>query len=156
MRLRFAFGVNNENRFEKMHFGDADRYLIFTLEDGKMILSSEEVNNFKFIDEEVEHGSIRKGNAIIKFLKEKNVNVLVSKQFCENVSLLNEYFIPVIITREERDEIIDMLNKHLHWIKDEWENNSSGFKLFTISSGILKTSIDSNNAEDSTFKKITK
>jgi len=151
MRLRFAFAVNNENKFEKMHFGDADRYLIFTLEDGKMILSSEEINNYKLIDKDSEHGSIRKGNAIIKFLKEKGVNVLISKQYCRNISLLNEHFIPVIIMRDQQEEILDNLNKHLHWIEDEWENNSSGYKLFTIRSGILKTSIDIKNAEDCTF-----
>jgi len=142
MRLRFAFAVNNENRFTNMHFGDADRFLIYILEDGKMILSSEEVNNLKLIDNNTEHGSIRKGNAIIKFLLDKDVNVLVSKQFCRNINLLNEHFIPVLIARDQEDEIIDVLNKHLHWIKDEWENNSSGFKLFTIKSGVLKTSIN--------------
>ena len=142
MKLRFAFAVNNENKFQKMHFGDADKYLIYTLEAGNMILSSEEINNNKLIDEEHEHGSKRKGDAIIRFLKEKDVNVLVSKQFCKNINLLNEYFIPVKITLEQQDEIVDILNKHLHWIKDEWKNNSSGFKLFTIKSGILKSSID--------------
>jgi predicted Fe-Mo cluster-binding NifX family protein len=142
MKLRFAFAVNNENRFLETHFGDADRFLIYTVEDGKMVLSSEEINNFKLLDTEHEHGSLQKGNAIIKFLKEKDVNVLVSKKFCKNINLLNESFIPVIISPEQQDEIIDVLNKHLHWIKDEWENNSSGFKLFTLSSGILKTSID--------------
>jgi len=142
MKLRFAFAVNNENRFAKIHFGDADRYLIYTLEDGKMSLSSEDVNNIKVIDEDLEPGSVSKGNAIIKFLKDRDVNVLVSKQFCPNINLLNEHFIPVLITRDQEDEVINILNKHLHWIKDEWENNSSGFKLFTIKSGILKTSIN--------------
>ena len=142
MRLRFAFAVNNENRIEERHFGDADRFLIYTLEAGKMVLSSKEINNFKSHDTEHEHGSIQKGNAIIKFLKEKDVNVLVSKKFCKNINMLNECFIPVIISPEQQNEIIDILYKHLHWIKDEWENNSSGFKLFTLSSGILKTSVD--------------
>ncbi len=32
MRLRYAFAVINENRFVKKHFGDADKYLIYTLE----------------------------------------------------------------------------------------------------------------------------
>ena len=148
MRLRFAFAVNDENRFTERHFGNADRFLIYTLEASKMVLSSEEVNNFKSLDAENKHGSIRKGNAIIKFLKEKDVNVLVSKQFCGNINMLNECFIPVKITLEQQDEIIDTLSKHLHWIKDEWENNSSGFKLFTIRSGILKSSIAKQNAED--------
>ena len=150
MRLRFALAVDDEYRFEARHFGDADRFLIYTLEDGKMILSSEEINNSKLIDEDRGQGSIPKGNAIIKLLKEKGVNVLVSKQFCRNISLLNEHFIPVVITLEQQNEIINILNKHLHWIKDEWENNSSGFKLFTLSSGILKTSIDIKNTHDCT------
>jgi predicted Fe-Mo cluster-binding NifX family protein len=151
MKLRFAFAVNNENKFVKTHFGDADRYLIYTLEDGKMILSSEEINTYKLLDGESEHGSLSKGNAIIKFLKEKGVNVLVSKQFCRNIGLLNEYFIPVIIMRDQQKEILDNINRHLHWIKDEWEHNSSGYRLFTISSGILKTSIELENAENCTF-----
>ena len=142
MKLRFAFAVNNEKRFEKMHFGYADRYLIYTMEDDKMILSSEEINQFKLLDEEHEHGSIQKGNAIIRFLKEKGVNVLVSTQFGKNIKLVNKHFIPVIISLEKQDEIVDILNKHIHWIQDEWDNNSSGYKLFTIKSGILKSSID--------------
>ena len=142
MRLRFAFAVNNENRFVKIHFGDADRYLIYTLESGSMKLSSEEVNKFKSLNEKHEHGSIRKGNAIIKFLKEKDVNVLVSTQFGKNISLVNKHFIPLKISLEQQDEILDILKKHQHWIMDEWENNSSGYKLFTIKSGILKSSID--------------
>ena len=142
MKLRFAFAVNNEKRFEKMHFGYADRYLIYTMEDDKMILSSEEINQFKLLDEEHEHGSIQKGNAIIRFLKEKGVNVLVSTQFGKNIKLVNKHFIPVIISLEKQDEIVDILNKHFHWIQDEWDNNSSGYKLFTIKSGILKSSID--------------
>jgi predicted Fe-Mo cluster-binding NifX family protein len=148
MKLRFAFAVNNENVFEEMHFGKADRYLIYTLEEGEMSLSSEEINEFKTIDENCEHGSTAKGNAIIKFLKEKDVNVLVSKQFCRNINLLNEHFIPVIIPLDRKDEIIDRLSRHLHWIKDEWENNASGFSVFTIRSGILKTSVDIMNAEE--------
>ena len=142
MSLRFAFAVNNENRFVKKHFGDADKYLIYTQESGKLILSSEEANDFKLIDKESRHGSIRKGNAIIKFLKEQNINVLVSTQFGKNISLVNKHFIPVIISLEQQDEIINIIDKYQHWIKDEWENNSSSFKLFTIKSGILKSTID--------------
>jgi len=132
MSLRFAFAVNKENNFAKRHFGDADKYLIYTVETGKLILSSEEVNSFKLLDEEHTHGSKQKGNAIIKFLKEKNVNVLVSTQFGKNINLVNKHFIPVKISLEQQDEIIGILLKHLHWIQDEWENNSSGYKLFTI------------------------
>ena len=33
---------------------------------------------------------------------------------------------------------LDVLVKNLHWIKDELDNNTNGFKLFIIKSGILK------------------
>ena len=142
MRLRFAFAVNKENNFAKTHFGDADKYLIFSVESDKIRLSSEEVNNFKLLDEEYEHGSKLKGNAIIKFLKEKNVNALVSTQFGKNINLVNKHFIPIKVSQEQQDEVIDVLYKNLHWIQDEWKNNTSGYKLFTIKSGILKSPID--------------
>lgn len=141
MKLRFAFAVNKDKQFEKRHFGDADKYLIYTQEDENIVLLSEEDNKFRMLDEEVEHGSKRKGKAIIDFLKEKEVNVLVSRQFGKNIKLINEHFIPVIISSEQPDEVLNIMARHIHWIQDEWKKNTSDFKLFTIKSGILKSSI---------------
>ncbi|MBI9039178.1 MAG: hypothetical protein JEY97_13675 [Bacteroidales bacterium] len=142
MNLRFAFAVNNDNQFNNKYFGDADKFLIYKHVNNKMVLIDEEINNFKFFDEENEYDSKRKVDAIIKLLKEKEVNVLVSMQFSKNIKIVNKYFIPVIIYSEKLEDIINILNKHLHWIKDEWNNKSSDFKLFTIKSGILKSYIN--------------
>ncbi len=141
MNLRFAFAVNKNNQFEKKHFGDADKFLIYKQEDNKIVFLSEEINRFKMMDEEVEHGSKRKGNAIIEFLKRKEVNVLVSRQFGKNIKLINEHFIPVINYSEQPDEVLQILTRHLYRFEDECEKNTSNFKLFTIKSGILKSSI---------------
>ena len=142
MNLRFAFAVNKNDQFEKKHFGDADKYLIFRQEDDKIVFLSEEINRFKLMEEEVEHGSKRKGNAIIDFLKGKDVNVLVSKQFGQNIKLINEHFIPVINYSEQPDEVLQILSRHLHWFDEEYEKNNSNFKLFTIKSGMLKSFIE--------------
>jgi len=142
MNLKFALAVNNDNQFEKKHFGDADKYLIYQQESGKIVFLSEEVNSFKMMDEEIAHGSKRKGNAIIDLLKSKEVNVLVSRQFGKNIKLVNEYFIPVVVISEQQDEVIQILNRHIHWIEDEWRKNTSNFKRFTIKSGILKSPIE--------------
>ena len=141
MDLRFAFAVNNNNQFEKKHFGDADKYLVYKQESDKIVLSSEKPNRFKLLDEEVEHGSRKKGKAIIESLKKNDVNVLVSRQFGKNIKMINEHFIPVIISSEKPDEVIQILTRHLHWIKDEWKYKKSNFNLFTIKAGILKTSV---------------
>ena len=142
MNLRFACAVNKDNQFAGKHFGDADKYIIFELVDECLEQISEEINQFKSLDEKHTHGSAKKGNAIIEFLKAKNVNVLVSRRFGKNIKLINEHFIPVQISLKHPGEVIQILNKHVHWIVDEWENNESNYKLFTIKSGILKTSIE--------------
>ena len=142
MKLLFAFAVNRENQFQKKHFGDAHLYLIYALESGKMTLISEEINKFRLLDEKIEHGSVRKGNFIIEFLKRKNVNVFVSTQFGKNIKLVNKDFIPVKVPLKEPEEVISILTKHVRWLEDEWNNKPSEFKLFTISSGILKSAVN--------------
>ena len=138
MNLCFAFAVNEANQFEKKHFGDADKYLIYKQDGGEIILFSEEINKFKSFDEEVEHGSKKKGMAIIQFLKKRDVNVLVSRQFGSNINIVNNHFIPIKISIEQPNEVLKILSKHLHWIKDELDNTTNEFKLFIIKLGILK------------------
>jgi len=142
MKLRFAFAVSNDGKFEKKHFGDADRYLIYDISKNKTKLISNEINSMKLHDEVQKHGLEKKGNAIIKFLKDYKVHVLVSRQFGSNIKMVNKHFIPVLIFAEQPDEVITILNKHIHWIRDERKKHTDDFKLFTIKSGILKSSID--------------
>ena len=52
-----------------------------------------------------------------------------------------KHFIPVIISMESPDEVIQILTRYIHWINDEWKQNKSNFKLFTIKAGILKSSV---------------
>jgi len=138
MNLCFAFAVNEVNQFEKKHFGDADKYVIYKQDGDKIKLFSEEINKFKSFDEEVEHGSKKKGKAIVQLLKKKDVNVLVSRQFGRNINIVNNHFIPIKISIEQPNEVLKILSKHLHWIKDELDNTTTEFKLFIIKLGILK------------------
>jgi len=55
--------------------------------------------------------------------------------------VINEFFIPIIIYSENVEDTIDAVNKHMHWIMDEWDQKQEGYKLFTIKSGILKSII---------------
>ena len=142
MNLSFAFAVNQDNVFENRHFGDADKYLIYREDLNGMEKLIEFVNPFKMLDEEKEHGSRKKGLAIIEALRKKNVNVLVSRQFGRNIKLVNRHFIPVIVQKDTTEEVIQVLMGHLHWIREEWEQNKTEFKMFTIKAGILKSAVD--------------
>lgn len=139
MEIKFAFAVNSNNEFQKNHFGDTEKFLIYGMESGKLKLLSEEKNVSRNMDETVEHGSKKKGLAIIDNLKKNGVKVLVSMQFGRNIKMINEHFIPIVIYSEQIDEVINTLTHQLHWIVDELESVTSNYKLFTIKSGILKT-----------------
>ena len=139
MEIKFAFAVNSNNEFQKNHFGDTEKFLIYGVKGDGLSLLSEDINVFRDMDETKEHGSKKKGLAIIAHLKEIGVNVLVSMQFGRNIKMINEHFIPVIIYSEQVDEVVNILNHQLHWIIDELESNPDNYKLFTIKSGILKT-----------------
>ena len=141
MGLKFAFAVNSKGVFEKKHFGDLKQFLIYEVVDNKLVYKNTLLNEYRRFDEEQEHGSKKKAKAIINYLKENDVSVMVSMQFGKNIKRVNEHFIPIIIYSEDVQEAIEVVNKHMYWILDEWNDKPIEYKLFTIKSGILKSVI---------------
>jgi predicted Fe-Mo cluster-binding NifX family protein len=137
--IKFALAVDANNFFQPEHFGNADKFLIYEWKGNELIFLQEVINPFKSLDEE--HGAYKKGMAIIELLKNMSVKSLVSKQFGENIKLVNSYFIPVIIHAETPGEVLPVLLKHIEWIEEEVNNERAEFKLFTIKKGIMKSEI---------------
>jgi len=140
--IRFAFAVNQLNVFEPQNFGNADRFLIYEWVNNDFRFLKEEPNRFKDLDDDHVNGSERKGKAIIAFLKNLDIDVLVSIKFGKNIQMVSTSFIPVIVSSETPEEVKLALKKHIKWIEDEMKNRPSEFKLFTIKKGILKTAIN--------------
>ena len=141
MKITFALALNNDGVFEKRHFGDTDKFAIYRFENHELTFIEEALNTFKSMDEVHEHGSKKKGNAIISFLKKKGVSVLVSKQFGRNIKMINKHFVPVIIAEENPNQAIEVLQKHMNWFKDELKNRKENYMLFHVKNGILKMHI---------------
>jgi len=137
MDLIFAFALNDDNQFEASHFGDAKKYAIYKQENDKIIFKKEVENIYR----KGAHGDSNKGNSIIQFLKQYDVNVIVSREFGKNIILVNKHFIPVLISKEQPEKIVEILQNKLHWILDEWNSSSADFKLFNINSSVLKLRI---------------
>ncbi|MCD4793317.1 MAG: hypothetical protein K8R54_08805 [Bacteroidales bacterium] len=138
MNLRFAFAVNKSGDFQKKHFGDADKYIIYEHDSKELIFIDEIENTKRDIDEETEHGSKRKGNEIIEYLKNFDVKVLVSMQFGKNIKMVDKHFIPVIVSNNKLNEVIDIIEKNVHWINDEAKNKEFDYMIFRINNGIFK------------------
>ncbi len=139
--IKIAFAVNELNLFENKHFGDAYKYMIFECNNVEFIKKEEAINKFIHYDETQAHGSKKKGEAIIDFLKQKDVKVIVSMQFGKNIKLVNKHFIPVIVKTNNIQETKRELIKHIKWLKDELKNKNDNYMLFKISTGMLKSSI---------------
>ncbi len=139
--MRIAFALNNDAEFEKKHFGDADKYRIYQFDNGVLNLLFEEVNQFKSIDEQSVHGKKEKADQIIKFLENKNVNVLVSRQFWKNIRFIVNHFIPVKVKEEAPEKVKAILLKHMRWLQDELKNHPEEYKMFVMDSGILKKAV---------------
>ncbi|MCF6331761.1 MAG: hypothetical protein L3J11_00640 [Draconibacterium sp.] len=138
MKITLALALNEEGVFEKKHFGDSDKFAFYTYEKHELSFKEELPNTFKSMDEAQEHGSKKKGNAIISFLKEKGVSLLVSKQFGKNIKMVNQHFVPVIIAEDKPEQVLAILQKHMNWFKDELKNRKENYMLFYIKNGIIK------------------
>ncbi len=138
MNLRFAFAVNKNGEFQEKHFGDADKYIIYEHDSKKLIFIDEITNINRDIDESKKHGSEKKGNAVIRYLKEINVNVLVSRQFGQNIRMINNHFVPVLIADETIDNAIKFLEKNVFLIYKELRIKETDYNLFRVKNGILK------------------
>ena len=125
--IHFAFAVNDQNEFEKKHFGDSEKFVIYKWDGEKFIITSEEKNTFKDLDETHTRGSKKKGREIIKFLKEKGVKAFISRQFGRNIKLINQHFIPIITSDTDIEDVLSILPNHINKvevsIKDQPENH---------------------------------
>jgi len=139
--IRIAFALNNAGEFEKKHFGDADKYHIYHFDKGEFSLLYEEVNLYKSLEKPPVHGTKKKADQIIKFLKNKNVTVLVSRQFGKNIRFIVNHFIPVEVNEEAPEKVKAILLRHMRWFQDELSNHPQEYKMFVMDSGILKTAV---------------
>ncbi|NPA67179.1 MAG: hypothetical protein GXO50_01070, partial [Chlorobi bacterium] len=81
--------------------------------------------------------SKKKGNAVINFLKQNKVNVLVSKQFGKNIKMINNHFIPVLVSDGSIEDTIKLLERNAGLFAEELQNNTSGFEIFRVKNGEL-------------------
>lgn len=70
----------------------------------------------------------------IKFAFAVNNNGLFQK----NIKLINAHFIPVIVSEENPESIIEILMRHIKNINEELKNKSVEYMLFTIKNGVMK------------------
>ena len=118
MSLKVALATDEGERFVNRHFGDADYYYIYEVDEDKAEFILKIVNNSV---EEEKHADPKKAKSIVKILKEEDVQVGVNLQFGPNIKRVKKHFVPVLIDTESIKEGLDKLQKNYQEIKKLWE-----------------------------------
>lgn len=117
-KILVAFATSNGKEFMDRHFGDADFYDIYTIDENRADFVKRIDNT---VDEEKVHADPEKAKGVSRLLKNENVKVVVSKIFGPNIKRIKKKFVCVVMDDESLDKSIERLCKNIRLIVDEWE-----------------------------------
>ncbi len=117
-KMKVAFATDNGINFMDRHFGDALHYRIYEInEDNFELIDSIENNT----EEEKRHADPKKAKNITNLLKEKDVQVAVSKIFGPNIKRIKSKFVCILTKEKTIEEAIISIQKNISLIQKEWE-----------------------------------
>lgn len=99
------------------HFGDAERYEIYTYKNGDFVRTGAVENT---VPDESAHGAGVKARNIGSLLREHGVHVLVSRQFGPNLLKVRRVFVPVIARVWRIEEALALIELHEEKIELEY------------------------------------
>ena len=116
--MKVAFATDNGKDFMDRHFGDALQYIIYEINSDSSKKIDSITNN---TEEEEGHADPKKAKNITNLLKEKKVQVTVSKIFGPNIKRIKSKFVCVLIKEKTIEEAIDAIQKNISYIQKEWD-----------------------------------
>lgn len=125
--IKLAIAVNQHNKVQPRHFGDANEYRLYSW-NGKQFTPLQTLKNrHRDMEESEEHGSPEKGNNIASMLRKEGVSVLVSKQFGKNITIIRKHFVPILSDSSEPDKALETIAENIDAIQRAIEEgNTSG------------------------------
>ncbi len=128
----FAFAVNAHNTFEKAHFGDADKFVVYKWTDEAFLYVDAFENAAKSFDESKVHGSELKAQQIVNQLNNHSVNFIVSTQFGKNIKIVQKHFVPLVIRASKPEDVFAILASNIELIMSELSTTENNFRVFSV------------------------
>ena len=118
-KMKIAFATNNGKTFVDSHFGEADYYDIYAIDEEQADFIKRISNT---VDEEEEvHADPKKAKGIANLLLEEKVSIVVSKIFGPNLKRIKKKFVCIIVKEDEIEDGIRKVCKNIEKIYNEWE-----------------------------------
>jgi predicted Fe-Mo cluster-binding NifX family protein len=110
-----ACATDDGKQFISRHFGDANYYFIFKLEHNTFVHIDTVVNT---TEEEKQHADPNKAKSIVDLLKEKNIDVAITKVFGPNIKRIKKHFVPVLVSVDDINSGLSRLKKSLELVNE--------------------------------------
>lgn len=118
-KMKIAFATNNGKTFVDSHFGEADYYDIYAIDEEQADFIKRISNT---VDEEEEvHADPKKAKGIANLLLKEKVSIVVSKIFGPNLKRIKKKFVCIIVKEDEIEDGIRKICKNIEKISNEWE-----------------------------------
>jgi len=119
--LILAIATDDEKHFIKRHFGDAEGYMIYRLNDQEWTFLKRIENSS---EEEQGHADPVKARSISGILKDEGAQILVSRVFGPNIKRMIKKFACVLIKEGSIEQGLDNLRNNYSVILEKWEEGS--------------------------------
>lgn len=121
-KILVAFATDNGNNFIDRHFGDANHYDIYEIDENNVDLIKR-INNST--EEETEHADPKKAKGIVNLLLKENVQVVVSKIFGPNIKRIKKRFVCVVMNDESIADSMNRICENIPIVMAEWEKGNA-------------------------------
>ncbi len=118
-KLKVAFATDDGKTFMSRHFGDAEYYYIYEI-DNENTEFIKKISNTTEEEEDV-HADPKKAKSIAKLLRQEQVQTLVSKIFGPNIVRIKKKFVCILIKENSIENSIEIIKNNLPIIAKEWE-----------------------------------
>ncbi len=121
-KFKAAFATDDGNKFMSRHFGDAEYYFIYEIEN-KNAEFVKKIDNTTEEDENI-HADPQKARGIAGLLLQEDVSVVVSKVFGPNIKRIKQKFVCVLVKDEYISDGVQRICDNVKMIYDEWEKGT--------------------------------
>jgi len=123
MIIRAAFATDDGTSFISRHFGDAELFVVYEIDDGEIHFVKNIKNTSEDEREEV-HADPEKARGIAALLKQEQVNTVVSRVFGPNIKRIRKQFVCVLLGDIPISEAVAVIQANKSAIQEEWLKGS--------------------------------
>ena len=120
MAIKVAFATDDGETYMDRHFGDAQYYDVYTIDENSSSFVKRITNTTEEDDEKI-HADPKKAKGVTSLFKEDNIQVVVSKVFGPNIKRIKKKFVCILMNDKNISESIISIQKFMNIVNNEWE-----------------------------------